>query len=270
MPITLEHTPAALTFRLGDNLVGAYQLADDFKPFLHPLATPKGRVLTAACPHDHKHHKGLMFALVDKDLCFWEEYTDQDRPPGRQRATSTTLLPNGLRQQLRWEALDGTLPTFDETREVTCRLESTKIIWTWHTHLTALRDLTLTQSRWSHKVPGGPLVNYHGLGIRFVRDLAMGGGRTLTLDGQPQPNLFAGMGTTPAHLELTAQLDAPYPRWQPLKCGVSISQSRRDALFSMDGGFAYLALGPSNLGPVQLAMGATLDCAYQIALWDLD
>ena len=44
------------------------------RPFVHPLRTPAGHVLTRDAPDDHPWHHGLWFAIkyVDGDN-FWEE-----------------------------------------------------------------------------------------------------------------------------------------------------------------------------------------------------
>ena len=57
------------------------------RPFVHPLRTPSGDVLTRDAPDDHPWHHGLWFTIkyVDGDN-FWEEYGDygvlrHDGPP---------------------------------------------------------------------------------------------------------------------------------------------------------------------------------------------
>jgi hypothetical protein len=56
------------------------------KPYVHPLATPAGRVLTRVEPDDHPWHRGLWFTIkyVNGEN-FWEE----DPPYGVLRHDST-------------------------------------------------------------------------------------------------------------------------------------------------------------------------------------
>lgn len=45
-PLKIEITPAAARFIDGENLAGISVLDDPFKPYLHPLRTPDGHVVT--------------------------------------------------------------------------------------------------------------------------------------------------------------------------------------------------------------------------------
>jgi hypothetical protein len=75
------------------------------RPFVHPLRTPAGHVLTRDAPDDHPWHHGLWFAIkyVDGDN-FWEEMAPygvlrHDGPP------DVDHLPDGrvtVRGELRW------------------------------------------------------------------------------------------------------------------------------------------------------------------------
>src|SRR5688500_1768061 len=51
-----------------------YVHEDAPKPYVHPLTTPLGTLLTRVSPADHPWHRGLWFAIkfVDGDN-FWEE-----------------------------------------------------------------------------------------------------------------------------------------------------------------------------------------------------
>lgn len=52
--------------------------------YVHPLATPKGVVLTDVAPEDHRHHRGLFLAWVemhgskDADFWGWGKYAPKD------------------------------------------------------------------------------------------------------------------------------------------------------------------------------------------------
>jgi hypothetical protein len=52
-----------------------YEWAARKRPFLHPVATPSGTVLTRNAPEDHPWHHGLWFTIkLVNDENFWEEY----------------------------------------------------------------------------------------------------------------------------------------------------------------------------------------------------
>lgn len=69
-----------------------YLLNDPFKPHFSSLKTPAGRETTLVSPGDHRHHKGLMYALRCEDLNFWEEHPG-DGHCGVQEPRSTDPLP---------------------------------------------------------------------------------------------------------------------------------------------------------------------------------
>ncbi len=99
------------------------------------------------------------------------------------------------------------------------------------------------QSQWSIPDAAGQPVNYHGLGLRFVR--SFGGMRTsstLSVDGQ-EMEFPDGLGVVPHSVTLIGSFDGA---WPPPRAGVTIEQDQRNALFSLRDPFAYLALGPSK------------------------
>ncbi len=70
-PVTVESTDTAVVL---DGLV-TYEWAARKRPYLHPVATPSGTVLTRNAPDDHPWHHGLWFTIkfVNGEN-FWEEY----------------------------------------------------------------------------------------------------------------------------------------------------------------------------------------------------
>ncbi|MFN8038670.1 MAG: DUF6807 family protein [Acidimicrobiales bacterium] len=111
-----EPTPTATTV-LGEG-AWTYDWQDRPRPFVHPVRTPAGHVLTVDAPADHPWHHALWFTikLVDGDN-FWEEFGEfgllrQEAPPsvahvghGAERAASDLVWvrPDGrvaVRQHL--------------------------------------------------------------------------------------------------------------------------------------------------------------------------
>jgi len=263
-----------LDFFAGDIRVARYNFRDPFKPCFHPLCTPSGLVVSAAGPHDHKHQKGLMYALRTEDINFWEEVvTLPGEVVGHQRHEAFVSLCDsgeqvGFTQSLVWEAADGTLPTFTERRTIALSQRGGAIAVAWSNHLTALRDMTLVMSQWSRANPAGQRVNYHGLALRMVRDFANAGGTTLLVDGRPA-SFADAMGRVPREVTFNGTLDPVYPAWPPPKVSMTFAQSQPNAMFFRESPWAFLSLGPSNLAPRTLRRGEEIREAYTVTVADV-
>jgi hypothetical protein len=184
-PSTIEiaHTPGTAV-DLRDRGAAAprlhYAYAGAPKPYIHPLLTPSGLLLTNYEPHDHVWHRGLWFTIkfVNEEN-FWEEQA----PFGTQETEpypEVTALPDGsvaIRSALRWRRPGGD-EAMREQRAVTWRrLEDAEVI-DWETQLTALRDTLL--DRTPYTTWGG----YGGLTFRGTRGLDRT--RFLTPDGEQE------------------------------------------------------------------------------------
>ncbi|GAC1651285.1 MAG: hypothetical protein NVS4B8_26150 [Herpetosiphon sp.] len=268
----LEQHDAYLDVLHGNQLAGRYQFRDPFKPHLHPLNTPQGLTLSLASPHDHKHHKGLMYALRARDVNFWEESpTLPGELVGVQRHERFDRLIDdgetvGFDETLTWLAEDGTHPTFIENRSLRCvRSPDTRgFIWTWTNRLAAQRDLELIKSQWSWQKSDGTRVNYHGLGIRFRREFGCTGGNHLRIDGT-EVTWADGLGRPSTEATFIGSIDGTFP---PPMAGVSIRQNHNFALFVLAEPFAYMGFGPTNLTPVALAQGALLEESFTVTVFD--
>ena len=261
-------------------LAGRYHHGDRFKPFLHPLLSPKGHGVSLASPHDHKHHKGLLYALRIAGLNFWEEApTLPGERVGRQTHLAFTDVRTrgdevGLTETLRWEPLDGGDAVFDETRTLACRREGTGFRWSWTTTLTARRAFTLIQSQWSFAKPDGRRINYHGLGLRLRREFG-GGTRNNALqldDGPLQWNrsdapfdFTTAMGAVPQRVTFAGCIDGFHPAPE---IAVTIEQHQANGLFVLETPFSFVALGPSNLAARPLGAGESLVEHYTVTVAD--
>jgi hypothetical protein len=236
--------------------------------------TPDGHLVSLLSPHDHKHHKGLMYALMASDVSFWEEQVAAPgQVVGRQRHDGLEEVIDtgesvGFDEALQWLALDDTLPTFIERRSIRCAVlpERRAYVWTWSTELTAQRDVELTMSQWSKENSKGVLVNYHGLGLRFRRDFGCTGGNRLVLDGL-ESSFEDGLGKIPREAVFEGSLDSIWPL---RRAGVSFGQSQQNALFVMDKPFAFLSLGPTNLAGMMLREGQRLSERYVVTVFDVE
>ena len=261
-------------FFVGTALAGRYNLNDSFKPFIHPLNTPTGRTVSCASPHDHKHHKGLMYALRTAEVNFWEEVSTQPgEQVGRQRPQGFTTVAEsgeevGFTEQLCWEAVESTVPIFLEERTIRWRQHNAAIVWTWNTRLTAQRDLRLIKSQWSWPLSDGRKINYHGLGLRFTRSFGATGNNALTLDDKTV-NFKDGMGAAPRQACFTGSFDPVWPELPGAKASVTFTQRQRNGLFVLDAPFAFMSLGPSNLEELVISPGQVLEERYEITVADV-
>jgi hypothetical protein len=98
------------------------------RPFIHPLCTPSGLVLTREAPDDHPWHHGLWFTIkfVNGEN-FWEEYDEygvlrHDGPPEVDHVVGViagdAVVVDGT---LRWVRPDRTTVVIDENRRFTHR-----------------------------------------------------------------------------------------------------------------------------------------------------
>jgi methane monooxygenase PmoA-like len=271
--IRLELTNKYADFAYGKVVAGRYWFLDPFKPHVHPLNTPRGYTLSLRGPHDHRHHKGLMYGLRTADVNFWEEQSIADKEKlGRQRHDEFTAITSegdevGFEERLTWLAQDGSLETFHERRLLRCRFTtaiSSSFDWEWTTELLAKRDVVLTVSPWSIANSHGRLVNYHGLGLRLRRDFGCTGGNILLLDGEPV-QFSEGLGAQPKKATFIGSIDDTSP---VEKAGVQFTGGLTSALFVLESPFAFISFGPTVLGGMKLGCGQSLKTTYTVSVFD--
>jgi hypothetical protein len=270
----LTVTDRSVDFYHGSMLAGRYAYADPFKPHLHPLNTPLGFTVSLRSPHDHPHHKGLMYALRASDVNFWEEYTtsEQEKVGRQQHEAFQEIVDEGERigftERLNWSAADGSLDIFDEIRTLNCSFQvgdPPYFNWEWSTELVARRDVTLITSQWSIPDSSGRLINYHGLGLRLRRDFGCTGGNQLLLDKQPM-SFLAALGRRPGKATFIGTFDDHDPKRQ---AGVTIAPAVAHGLFVLENPFAFLSFGPTALGSRKLNQGDRLTDSYSISVFDI-
>ena len=91
------------------------------RPYVHPLTTPAGAVLTVEAPADHPWHHALWFTIkfVNGEN-FWEEYGEFGtlRTIATKESTSIDGSIQEVVARLRWNAPDGKTARVSETRTI--------------------------------------------------------------------------------------------------------------------------------------------------------
>ena len=260
-----EITPVSVFFRHDGMLAGEYVLRDPFKPHFRILNTPKGHNTVLVSPGDHRHHKGLMYALRCADLNFWEEDLGES---GVQEIIGTVGMENGIQQELLWRSIKGGRETYREVRSITGAFNpaSHAFEWSWQTRRTALRDHQLIKSEWSMAIPDGRSINYHGLGIRFPWMWRYPGdwAGAVEVDGIPAEPVRV-CGSSGAAVGFSGLIDG---EWERTYAAVTLKQNQDFTWFVLKGDFPYLAVGPSNAEGFAVKAGEVFEETYEIVVED--
>ena len=155
------------------------------RPYVHPLTTPAGAVLTVEAPADHPWHHALWFTIkfVNGEN-FWEEYGEF----GTLRTIDVTSVDDGVSATIDWIAPDSAEVRLREVRTITThRVDDDAYAIDWHEFLTVPADTVLDRTPFT--TWGG----YGGLTFRGAPDfndtvirLADGTDRDRAL-GDPSP-----------------------------------------------------------------------------------
>jgi hypothetical protein len=132
------------------------------RPYVHPLTTPAGAVLSVEAPADHPWHHALWFTIkfVNGEN-FWEEYGDF----GTLRTTNVESGPDGVTATLDWIAPDGEWVRLQETRRIaTARVDDAAYAIDWTEELSV--PVTTELDRTPFTTWGG----YGGLTLRGAPD----------------------------------------------------------------------------------------------------
>ncbi|TWD81715.1 methane monooxygenase PmoA-like [Kribbella amoyensis] len=216
------------------------------RPYLHPLRTPSGRLVSIYRPHDHYWHVGIAWSLPHFGADnFWggpsfrngRGYVQLDNNgSARHRRTDRAEIVEGVfhfGHELEWFRQDGT-EVVQESRQLTARLAAEQSAWTL-TFETSMRNVSGEDIViGSPTTEGRPDAGYGGLFWRGPRSFT--GGTVLGPDGATGEELRGQrapwMAFTGKHDEVegtssVVMVDAPSnaqhpPQWfarsQPFGC----------------------------------------------------
>ena len=237
----------------GERPVFEYRYADvPFKPYCSQIYSPDGVAVLRDNVIDHKHHHGLMFALSADGVDFWSELPAN----GKQVQSRILTTPDGLAQDLNWEAPGGKI-MLSEVRTITVH-SGPETLLTWRSGLFAPKGSKSVKLSGSH---------YFGLGARFVTDMDKVGAFV---------NSAGATGTVVRGTE--KMITAKWCAYTAASGGRQVtfamfdhpSNPRHPAqMFTMLDPFSYLS---ATLGlhkePLLIEEGKRLDLRYGVALWD--
>ena len=235
------------------------------RPFMHPLTTPAGAVLSVEAPADHPWHHALWFTIkfVNGEN-FWEEYGEF----GTLRTTDVKESDHAVTAQLDWIAPDGESVRLHETRTIShTPIDADAYAIDWTESLTVDVDTVLDRTPFT--TWGG----YGGLTLRgaptwtdtVIRlDDATGRDRTrgepsawLSIEGVAHQGVRQPSIAGAAILDHPSNLRAPSP-WY--------ASTRADTYGEGWANFVNAALLWSE--PLGLAAGTSLDLTYRVIVHD--
>jgi methane monooxygenase PmoA-like len=243
------------------------------RPFIHPLRTRAGHVLTCDAPDDHPWHHGLWFAVkyIDGDN-FWEEMAPygvlrHDGPPDVETGSDGRVT---LRGALRWTRPDRETVAIHERRSLThVPIDAASYAIDVSTVLVPTADAVLDRTPFT--TWGG----YGGLTLRGPGDwhdtrLLLGDGRDVQrVVGEPAPwcaltgIVGAGNAETIAGL---AMFDAPSNVRHP----VPWYGSTRADTYGDDGWSNFFNAAFLFHAPMSLAAGEELRIDHRVVVHDGD
>lgn len=250
----------------GDRLVLHYRYAEvSHKPYADQLCSPAGVQVLRDSPDDHKHHHGLMYALMVDGVNFWEEIADSGRQQHRLLRDVKATIQNdaacaGFVEEVDWIGPASEKPMMIERRTIDVVQAgdpaATLINWRCRFQTPPGKDVI---------VLGGKF--YHGLGMRFLPSMDTGG-RFIYADDAPSEKLEGELRLTPAvWCAYTAKADG-----KPVTVAIfdHPSNLRHPAtMFTMTQSFAYLsATLNESKEPITVKADKPLDLCYGVALWD--
>lgn len=175
------------------------------KPFIHPLATPRGDVMTLDRPHDHVWHRGLFFGWSTvNDANFWggpsfvcaEGYVQKANNGAMRHDAWETVETNEdgvlLQERLTWTDVNDA-PWISERRTTRVHnpVDDDQLLLTIKTELVPL----VGQGPFRFGSPlteGRPAAGYSGLTLRLPRSL--NGGRITLSTGDTGPDVMGRRG----------------------------------------------------------------------------
>ena len=140
------------------------------RPYLHPVRTLAGTVVTDVRPADHPHHMGFSLAVPDVNgTQYWggmsyvdgQGYVWLDNE-GSQTVTTRSLEEDRLEESLEWRSPRGLLQA-TETRSMSTRGTPGGYLLQWRSALTGVEDLSIGSPASNGRAGAG----YGGLFWRF-------------------------------------------------------------------------------------------------------
>ncbi|MBB2947324.1 hypothetical protein FB565_007092 [Actinoplanes lutulentus] len=194
MSLRVDHTlDQSVTVTAGDVPLFTYVYRPDTvqlespKPYLHPIRTLAGDVVSLFRPHDHVWHKGIAWSLPHVgEHNFWggptyvhgQSYVQQENNGSAVHRTMIALTPSSLTHRLDWLAQDGT-PVLTEERTLGFAvIDDLSWVLTFSTAMTNVSGGTLAFG--SPTTKGRENAGYGGLFWRGPRSFT---GGTLIHDG---------------------------------------------------------------------------------------
>ncbi|MGZ4712769.1 MAG: DUF6807 domain-containing protein [Acidimicrobiia bacterium] len=170
------------------------------RPYVHPLTTPAGAVLSVEAPADHPWHHALWFTIkfVNGEN-FWEEYGEF----GRLHTTGVETSADGtVRAAIEWIAPDGTSVRAHETRTIsTTELAPDSYAIDWTETLTVVDETVFDRT---------PFTTWGGYGGLTLRGAPTWTDTSITLDDDVARGRTLGERSTWLAIEgVAAETDAP-------------------------------------------------------------
>jgi hypothetical protein len=177
----------SVTVRAGEVDLYTYVYAPDTprlespKPYLHPVRTLAGDVVTAFRPHDHVWHKGIAWSLPNVDEHnFWggptylrdREYVQLDNNGSAVHREMISLTTGGLAHRLDWLSQQGAKVIDERRRLTTTVLDADTWVLVFETAMTNVSGGTLAFG--SPTTKGRENAGYGGLFWRGPRSFTGG------------------------------------------------------------------------------------------------
>jgi hypothetical protein len=264
--IRIKRDASTVSIVADDRPILHYRYGDaPFKPYVKELFTPAGVQILRDSPHDHVHHRGLMFGIFVNGVDFWSERDVCGKQihvalNAGQTNTGSDSGRVSFAQQLAWTPPDTNRPLLAELRTIDVHADPGlgATLLTWCTRLEPAEGAEEVRLTGTH---------YDGLGMRFVESMDRVGSFQYA-SGEPGPIVRGTERVTPCKwCAYTAPAGG-----KPVTVALfdHPDNARHPAgMFSMLRHFAYLSATPNVWKePLALKRGKPLELCYGVAVWD--
>jgi len=255
----------SFTVKVNDRDIAEYcKVESPNKPYVRKLFTPAGVQILRDSPGDHKHHHGLMFALMADNVDFWGEQPNAGIEKFLARQATRTSVENGcgcgeFSNSLEWIDPQDAKPLLEELRRIGVFFgpDLKVTLLSWHTTLEPAKGRASVTLGGSH---------YFGLGMRFVTSMDEEGD-FISSENKEGELVRGSEKLTPARwCAYRSKADG-----KPVTVAIfdSPDNPRHPNKFFTMRPFAYLA-ATLNLWkePMTLKAGEPLKLTYGVAAWD--